>query len=89
MNVVVLSLEFSRAKRWAGDKGRMFLKSTYRKEGRPDQPNSEAKKNIGINGDGPKNACKMSDMLGKKQKNGIRYYFIKITINAGILSLHY
>ena len=68
MNAVVLSLEFSRAKRWAGDKGRMFFKSTYRKEGRPDQPNSEAKKNIGINGDGPKNACKMSDMLGKKQK---------------------
>jgi hypothetical protein len=89
MIVFVFSLEFSLAKRWAGDKGRMFLKSTNRKEGRPDQPNSEAKKNIGINGDGPKNACKMSDMLGKKQKNGIRYYFIKISINAGILSLHY
>ena len=88
MNVVVLSLEFSGAKRWAGDKGRMFFDSTYRKAGPPDQPNSETKKNIGINGDGPKNACKMSEMLGIFF-HGIRYYFIKITINAGILSVHY
>jgi hypothetical protein len=80
MNIVVLSFEFSQAKRWAGDKGRMFFDSTRRKEERPDQLNSEAKKNIGINGDEPKNFCKMSEMLGKqKPKNGIRYYFIKIT----------
>jgi len=44
MNIVVLSFEFSQAKRWAGDKGRMFFDSTRRKEERPDQLNSEANK---------------------------------------------
>ena len=78
MNVVVLSPEFSQAKRWAGDKSRMFFDSTHSKEERPDQPNSEAKKNIGTNCDGPKNVCKMSEILGKKPKNGI-HLFTKIT----------
>jgi hypothetical protein len=68
MNVVVLSLEFSRAKRWAGDKGRMFLKSTYRKEGRPDQPNSEAKKTLESMAMGPRMLAKCQTCWVKNKK---------------------